>query len=340
MFTNRFIEINRVHEVVCRVRNAIAFPPTRTSNALLVGIFARSIGLRNGQVELIAFVWMGTHWHIMTRPKKVKELVLFYKECKKRSTEAAKDLLGLEHLRMWEPRPNVMYIPLKVDVIDRLAYLFCNPAKAGLVDSIDEYPGFNTWEIFKTCEPSVDACVRIPARYYQRGSIPRLPENRKLTDEQDRDYLMQLISAEHNVMEEYLEIRPFEWLKAYGIKTPEQVEAVRAAVIKEVYKREAQYRAERAAEGRTVIGAEALQRGEYMQPYKNKKHGRRIPVYCSDSKLRAKILNQIERLQKRCRNLYETAKKGKRVVWPPGVFIPWTPPIGTVRFATRETLRE
>ena len=45
------------------------------------------------------------------------------------------------------------------DVIKRLLCPFLNPTRAGLVATIDDYPGVATWEAFKTGEPSVDAQV-------------------------------------------------------------------------------------------------------------------------------------------------------------------------------------
>ena len=59
----------------------------------------------------------------------------------KKTTDALRALTGKDSLRIWEDRVTVMAIPLLEDAINRLIYNFCNPAAAGLGDSIDTYKG-------------------------------------------------------------------------------------------------------------------------------------------------------------------------------------------------------
>lgn len=66
-------------------------------------------------------------------------------------------------------------------------HLFCNPDKAGLVATIDDYPGLTTWNAFKTCEPSVDAEVAMQAYWTPLPVLEALPEHNRLSSANNRE---------------------------------------------------------------------------------------------------------------------------------------------------------
>jgi len=242
---------------------------------------------------------------------------------KKNSTEAVKSLLGLQQRNLWECRPTVAVMPRLSDVMARLVYLFCKPAKAGLVDSIDDHPGLNSWHAFTTCEPCVDATISIPVRYYHKVAIPRLPDNNILDAQQDLQTL-ELLKQSEDVFEHTLVLKPLAWLRIFGITNPKRISAIRKRIIQMVREREAKYRAARTY---PVIGAEALRRFAYFTPHTPAKKDRKVFVFCSDAELRKKIIVFVRSVSEVCRTCYEQAKKGLSVVWPPGAFIPWLPPL-------------
>jgi hypothetical protein len=318
--TRRVYKSRSVYEVVSRVRQGLPLPPTETTNEILSGIYGRA--QRDDRVVICNFVDMSNHSHTLAMPKTPELFTHFYKELKKGITESVKALLGMPNLSLWEPRPMVAILPQLEDVIARLVYIFCNPTKAGLVDSIDEYPGLNSWHAFKTCEPSVDATVSIPVRCYHKAAIPRLPEGDSLTEEEDKRFVSYLRRSE-DVFEHDLVIKPLAWLKPFGITDPKRIEAVRARVIKLVYEQEAKFRKERT---RPVIGAHGLRRQSYSQPHTPAKRQRKIFVICKDPEVRRRIISFVRQIAEKCRRCYEDLKQGLPVVWPEGVFIPWLPP--------------
>ena len=318
----RYIKPEALHEVVSRTEGTLPLPPTELTNELLRGIYARS--QRDDEIDLCNFVHMNNHTHEQIVPRSAQALCNFYKETKKRTTEAVKRLLGRKRLTLWEPRSNVEYIPRLPDAVTRVVYLFCNPASAGLVDSIEQYPALNTWDAFKNCEPSVESAVLIPARCYYQSAIPQLSETNSLTEVEDQITTSMLKELKkgyaHNLI-----IRPFAWLKPFGITDPAQIEAIRQEIIARVLAREEELRQTRE---HPVIGAERLKRQEYFRPHEPKERGRKTFVYCSDSSVRAEVIAKSESLDKECRRLYKLVLAGEEVTWPPGVFIPWVRPTG------------
>lgn len=306
--------------MVSRAREGLPLPPTETTNEILSGIYGRA--QRDETVTLCNFVEMNNHSHILAIPKTPELFTNFYKELKGGITESVKALMGLPHLTLWEERSTVAVVPTLEDIIQRLVYIFCNPTKAGLVDSIDEFPGLNSWRAFKTCEPSVHATVSIPVRCYHKSAIPRLPSDDTLTEEDDRRFVSALQSSD-DVFEHELIMKPLAWLELFGITDPKRIEAVRQRVIKLVHEQEAKYRAGRT---RPVMGVQRLRSQPYFKPHTPAKRDREIFVICSDAEIRKQIISFVRQTTDKCREFYESFKQGLPVVWPEGVLIPWLPP--------------
>jgi hypothetical protein len=73
-------------------------------------------------------------------------------EYQKKVTDTVRKLVKRKQLSLWERRPSVILLAELEDAIKRLIYMFLNPVRAGLVVTIDHYPGLSTWNAFKTCE--------------------------------------------------------------------------------------------------------------------------------------------------------------------------------------------
>jgi hypothetical protein len=211
------------------------------------------------------------------------------------------------------------------DAVKRLVYIFLNPAKANLVNSINEYPGLTTWKAFTTCEPSVDAEVRLKAYWTPVSRLESLPEGNRLSPSWDRAMAARLRESA-NTAEYELVIKPLAWLKVYGVTDPRQIEIIRQQVIREVYAGEAKLARERLEQGRGVIGAQRLQHQEYLKPHVPKKKERNIFLICGNHALRPTLIRTFQDIFAACRKCYLALKAGLPHEWPPGTFVPWVPP--------------
>jgi len=297
-------------------------PPTLTSNEIKLGILGRS--QRDNKVDLCHFVDMNNHSHNLVVSHTAQELAKFYMEIQKKTTEAVKALVGLRHLSLWEDRSTVARVVDLEAVIDRIVYIYSNPSKAALCDSIEEYPGLSSWSAFLTCEPSVDAEITIDARWYPVSELPKLPA-RSLSPSQDAALYRELLESEgahpHPVV-----LKPFKWLKHFGITEPLRIENIRRRIVARVRENERANCAARATAHTRCVPASVQIREPYMKPHNPKKKGRKIFIICSDREQRIEILQQYRWVFSRCKECYRKLKEGLRVDWPPGTFIPWLPP--------------
>ena len=130
----------------------------------------------------------------------------------------------------------------------------------------------------------------------------------------------------NNCIEHELVIKPFAWLKPFGEFTRSEIETIRQEIVDKVRARELEYRLERKKAGQRILGADALREQLYMKPHKPKEKGRKIFIICSNKERRLELIALFKRIFAKCRNCYKKLKKGIKVSWPKGTFIPWLPP--------------
>lgn len=298
-------------------------PPTETTNEIRLGILGRT--QRDLKVELCHFVDMNNHSHTMAVSTTITKLSKFHMELKKKTTDAVKALLRMRSLSLWEDRTGVFEIMSLDDAIERVVYIYSNPSKASLCESIEQYPGISSWAAFKKCEPSIDAKVIIDARWYPVSEIPSLPTDRKLSPKQDAALYRELKASEEAI-EHPIILKPFKWLEPYGITNPKELEKIRQKIIARVHETERANSLARAKANKRSIPRRALMQQQFMKLHTPKKKDRKIFLICSDKKARLSLLESFRQTISRCRECYRLAKAGLRVDWPPGTFIPWFPP--------------
>jgi hypothetical protein len=245
-------------------------------------------------------------------------------ELQKKTTDTVKALLRVSSLSLWEDRPTVAKVATLDDTIARIAYIYCNPSNASLSDSIEEYPGINSWSAFLTCEPSIDAQVVIDARWYPVSEVPQLP-SRSLSPKQD-DRLFQELVASEEALQHPIVIKPFKWLEVFGVSEPLEIEKIRQKIIAQVRETERANAEARQAAGKRCVPRAVLLREPYMKPHTPKKKERKIYLICGNREQRLELLETFRQIFARCRECYRKAKEGLWVEWPPGTFTPWFPP--------------
>lgn len=319
----RVVSENTLYEIVPRAREGLPLPPTETTNQLITGILART--QRDDKVTLCNFVDMNNHAHQHVIPADPHKHTKFYMEYQKKVTDTVRKLTKLRRLQLWEERPGVCMIAELEDAIKRLIYIFLNPTRAGLVASIDEYPGLSTWHAFKTCEASVEAEVRAEAHWTPVSVMTPLPAGNRLSSANDRQ-MAQSLKDTTGTVRCALIVKPLAWLKVYGVTSPIQIEAIRQRIIETVYAEEAAIAKQRLQDGKGTLGAERLKQQPYLKPHTPKEKERRIFIICGNDELRPVLISAHESIADRHRKCYRLLKEGLPHEWPPGTFIPWVPP--------------
>ena len=321
MRRRRQIIAGQCYEVCFRARVGIPFPPNDTINLIILSAMARANW--DNKVIICDIIWMGNHPHLILISIDAERFSAFLAELEKTLTEDIKRLLGLDFLHLWEGRPTIARIGDAEKVMQRKAYLYANPSRAHLVDTIEHYPGVSSFQAFKkaTSQP-VDFSVSEDIPWIRLATIKPLG-TRSLSPEQDRHYHKHLIGQAKTTHP--LTFHPNAWMKCFGIKDSE-VEAINKRIFEMILNSESLSRQERLAKGFSTFGINKLKAEPIMKPHIPKKKERKIFFLASTFETRLAMLNDFLAFDDQCTRCYQALRKGDTSIsWPPGAF---RPPMG------------
>jgi REP element-mobilizing transposase RayT len=309
-----------------RTRRGLPFVCTKYMKLLLSSIISRV--QRDHKVVLCDFVWMGNHAHMLVVAKDSKACTAFYGEIQKQLTEAIKKLLDLKYANLWQKNGTsvIQYGDLE-SAKQRVAYIYANPARANLVNSINDYPGLSSYEAFKAAEPRIDYEYKEEVPWIRAPMITRLP-CKGLSFVQDKYYTDKLLKKAKNSEKHELIICPNAWMKCFGISSPEEIKAEREHIERILKEYESEALEKRQAKGWKVKGAIKLaEEAIDVDRYEPKGPVIRIFVYAACKKIRQKMICQYDLFCQLCVECYKRWKVGDyTVMWPPGAFLPAMPP--------------
>lgn len=303
-------------------REGLPFVCTMYMKLIMEGIMARV--QRDLKVILCHYLWMANHPHIIIVAKDAAQASAFHGEIKKQLTEAIKRLLGLSHLCLWAKNGTsiIPYEDLNT-IKDRIAYLYANPARADLVETIADYPGLSSWEQFQNAESTLKANKAKLCPWIRTPMIEALPKLR-LTRHEDHALAKALLSKAKS--SHVLSVHPNAWMSVFGIVDLRDIEATNGGILRILAEYEEQARRKRRLEGRGVKGADRLLTEPISMSYVSKKEKRRIHVYSIDPERRKQLLREHQGYSTQCREAYRQWQLGNySVEWPPGAFRPPMP---------------
>ncbi len=286
---------NKVHFVTARVEKGLPFVCTEYMKLILKSAIARAQTLY--KIKICAYLWMGNHLHMVVVVTCPASFSLFMDRIKTETAHAVNRLQGTSNITVWSAKYHSPPVLTVEDVIEKLIYLYTNPAQANLESSIFLYPGCSSWEMFfhhATAE-------KVP--WIQRPMIEELSAP-ALSEQQDRALAQHL--RESAKEENVLVLSPDAWLECFKIPQGE-IEKYRYKVIEGVRKREEELTK---ARKHKVLGAKALRFQRINIPFTPKKFSRKMWCICWDVEVRKEFISSIKKLIAEAQEVYELWKKG------------------------------
>lgn len=316
----RYIESGALYEICIRARSGMPFPCRKLLTILIKSALART--QRDFKVLLSHLVWMGNHAHLLIIAKDATQLIRFYGELQKRITDSLKRLLGKRYLDLWEGAPSVIRIADLEAAIERIAYFYANPAKAGLVDSIEAYPGYSSWDAFSKGVSTLKARFVEEVEWVKAPSVPKAP--RLELSEVQEDTICQTITKGANVKHK-IRVFPNLWLTCFGVREKDEIQEINSRIVEKLKNLERVYAEDRAKHSMQAVGAKRLKRQALWVSHTPKRKDRRIFVIARSKEVRISYIKLVEHISKLCTHCYQAWKRGVRLEWPPGTFPPPIP---------------
>lgn len=322
MRRKRYYQSKKPYALTFRTKQGLPFACYDVIELLLKSTLART--QRDDKLDLCHQLWMANHVHLLAVFYDINQAKNFHMEVKKKITDYLKRLLDLEELDLWEEDDSVILLADIEAVKNYIVYIYLNPSRANLVESVDNYPQLNSWSKFKELEPGIESSNTEKVPWIRLPAIKAI-SSKTLTRTQDRHITNKL---KNNAKKEHkLTLKPYAWLKCFKIDSNE-AERIKTELIKRVYVEESELAEKRVSKKNSVIGVKRLKlQGIKMTHYKPKKKGRRIFVISTVNEVRMKVIAQFKAIFQECRELYQRLKTGEKVIWPPGVFPPTHPPL-------------
>jgi REP element-mobilizing transposase RayT len=319
----RQIISGNVYEICFRTKMGLPFVPTFYMKMLIESVVARV--QRDLKVIICHDIWMTNHLHMIIVALDSMQCKAFYGEVKKQLTDALKRLLDLDELSLWKANGTSVSRYRDIESIEhRIAYLYANPARANMVETIEDYPGVSSWKAFKKVEDRVDAEHTKDCPWVRQPAIEKLP-SKAVTLAQDREITRRLRKSTKEVHE--LTRQPNAWMAAFDITEKDEIAKENRVILDKIKEFEREAAEKRKAEKKVVMGRRKLCAKPVDLSYRSKSKDLKIYVYSVFEETRIAMLQAYRRFCELCDECYRQWKLGNhKVIWPPGAYMPAMPP--------------
>lgn len=294
------------YELCTSVQSGLPFVATAYMRFLLAGVLAAAQALY--PVTVCHFVVMGNHIHFIIIVQNPEDVVHFMRYFKTEVAHIMNRLLGTTGQSFWVDGYDSVMILSPEKLLERMEYIYLNPVSAGLVRSIEDYPGLNTFPCLASEK------VTIQGKKISRDSVEELPHgylNKRKRAELARQF------AEGPGVECELVIEPWAWLKSFSYSREWDIEEVRARFLSRLKEREEKTRKEH------VLGAQALEEQDIRKPYKSEREGQKMLCMSHCPEQRKTVIDFLKTQIGYAREAYQRRKRGeKSALPPPGFFLP------------------
>ena len=273
-------------------------------------------------VQVCHFQWMGNHFHLILagRAAAVSSFMGFFQG------EIAKYIKLIVpkfyQTKFWKGRFKEQKLCTAQDVINKIIYIYANPARAGLVESIFEWPGVSSWKMY------TNGSNRFCVRFVEIKDFKKIA--RRICHMKDAHAAKELRLIGKASYE--FSIFPNVWKRCFKESALWTDEYIRETVVSGVAEREKELDLERGS--KPVLGVNALKNQSITQPYEPKDTGGSPFLICHDLEIRKQCIESYKLFCKQCREAWEQWKKGMfDALFPSGCYRPGTPVVAAVTMA-------
>jgi len=307
--------------VTNRTARGLPFVANDFMNAILGGVLARALQLYDG-IAICGWIFMGNHYHaIITITGCGMNMRSFMNYVDGEVAKCINRLMGISNQNVWAGRFEARPLLTTNAILDKLAYMYCNPAKANLVDKIEEFPGLSTWKQFTGAAPT-------EFKWIKPSELEQLPRQ-GFTSGLMRSLLEMLDTIERDVNE--LTIEPFAWMTYMHDAKQLTQQQVIDKVITEVSRLQALHIQERKTKKKGIVTALALSSQSIYKYYRPNSWTRSTSCISTCAEIAAQYRREYRDFCAACRRTWLEWKHGNVAAkYPPGAFLPSTNPLSCI----------
>lgn len=263
----RMFKQAQVYHVTNRTKQGLPFVANEYIRLLISGIITRTLELYPS-ISLCHGLLMTNHFHLILITKgDPKDLSCFMRYFQSEVSSLIHRLTGVTHDNLWMSRYKHQALLTPEAVIEKISYTYLNPIKANLVDSIEHWEGFNTWDQF------LDGDTR-QYKWFSDASVSRLPHT-KFNPNMIEVLCAELHADERRFRE--MNIDPYLWKTCFKESRNWSEQEIKNIIVAKVKNGEKKFREERIRKGENVAGKAALRCQSIYKKFKSKDY-RKTPL--------------------------------------------------------------
>jgi REP element-mobilizing transposase RayT len=306
-----------LHFVTTSVEEGFMFPPNPYIEELIKKCLSQAQAAH--PVRISHFLLNTTHMHMMLSVIDPQDAADFMERFKTESAHAINRLLGRKKRTVWCEGYDSPLIKDLETAKSKIAYIYGNASADGLVDKIEQFPGFNSWRHFNTLTPGADSMMRISTYLLPRDAFTKLPAGSLKEDDYVR--LRRLLVQGRKSATFTVDLN--SWMERLGVTEPEAQHEVNQSIIEDVRLRELNHREARKADGRGVMGRKRLVETAIGAHYIPARTGKKMLLHSVDRVFRREQLRWLRELIAEGRRVLERWRVGDfSEPYPMGLFPP------------------
>lgn len=269
-----------------------------------------------------------THLHILLVVHNPDDIPKFIRHFKADTAHFINKILGRRKRTVWEDgydSPRVLSLERSMSAI---TYLYADPAKDNLVNSIDEYPGFSTWEMYRSGRLDW-SCKRL-----RRPMFRELPQDMHNLEGYSAE--SQRLYTETSEMVNF-KLEPNAWIEAFGYTDTISQDRINQRLYDRVRRLEQRALRVRARNNRSVLGHHNLTHQVFDLSYNPSRRGRRSICLSDRREQRLRYESKIKQVRHEARRVYGEWRGGNKAEnYPPGLYPPSMPKLANVVLNRRD----
>lgn len=270
-------------------------------------------------VRLCHFVVEANHVHMVYVVKNPSDACKFMGYFKAEVAHRMNKLFGWKKRTVWCEGYDSPVILSPTRALITIAYLYSNPAKDSLEESIDRFPGLSSWKMFRTGQHTVKW------KHIRRSAFRFLAKDAHTLQGYTREAERILNSTKRT---QEFQIQPNAWLEAYGISDPDEQNVWNSRLVERIRTLEVRAKEQRQVRKSAVIGRAKLMSQKMTLNYKSNRSGKRMWCLSHKRSDRVAFIENLKILIKLADVVFTNWHLGDySVSYPPGLFPPGMPKI-------------
>lgn len=298
--------------VTSRTEEGLPMPANHVMNHIIWGVLAEARSKYD--VKICHFMFMANHLHMLLVVEDPAHVSEFMKYIKAEIAHSVNRLLGRFKKTIWSEGYDSPVVLTVNRVLHYINYIYLNPVRAGLVETVDEYPGVSSWKMFREGRAK-STHARVPRSRISKLASPALSiaEQKELVN----GWRLQKFEAKEFVLE------PWAWLECFSGSSRERYER---EIVAGIEHGEEVYREQRRKAGKEVVGITTLRRQSLNKEHIPEKRSRRMIVLCEEKQMRLAFIERFRALVFMAREVYKKWCLGElSLKIPPGMLAPRFP---------------